>query len=246
MKKILKILIVFIIFGISFGLNSDLKGKLMGDEKLIVAEYNVNFNYTYSFAKLNNNEKDATNISHLVQYNARKFNIDPRIFTKLIYVESEYRQNVKSYKLVRANIYDETGTNIIGTKKVKKRYKNGSPIKVAYGLTMVYVKYWGHKLKDKNLFPELVGKIKSKRDIEKYILMPKYNIRLGAHILNYYLKQNNHDYELALTAYWSGNGYHYKRLKHRGIHNEYMNMILCDKYVEKRAKRHYDWKLCSI
>jgi flagellar basal body-associated protein FliL len=170
-SRIIYIVFVFVAF---------LIGRMSAVEVNITNVYDrVDYNYVFSFARVNNSEEMATRISDCIFYYCRKKNINMQIYARLIWSESRYVATEVSY-----------GTN-------------NKPL--AYGLGQVNLRWWDHKFSyavNKKYAKLLLDNPKLLYTRVAFFI--EANIDVSTDILRYYLNVNDGCYYKALTAYNGG------------------------------------------
>jgi hypothetical protein len=177
------------------------------------SSYTKDWNYVYTMARLRNKEKRSKQIADLVVRECKAKNLNTKLIARQIYKESKFKWWVKSYT-----------TN-----------RQGVKYPIAYGIMMVHLKIWAHKLYYIKQ-GKLIQKIRTYDDMEKLIIEPENNIIIGTDIISYYVKKYDGDYEKGLTAYFAGgSSEEMKQLLEYDISNHYSEDIIDGDIIEREV-----------
>jgi hypothetical protein len=205
--------------------------NLLWNEKLVIMKIlvddNKDWNYSYSYAIIKNNDKISCRIADCIIKFSRKNNLNPRIVTRKIWKETKFKQHEYSYK-------DKIVTNngIIKTNRII----------IAYGLSQIHLKK--HDVRLYYVFNKKYAKRLHEDPDFKYkmIFFIGVNIKLGTDILSEYRERFNGDYYAGLTAYWAGPGSDEFDDFKNGITNQYALDIMSGTNYDNKMITFNNWK----
>jgi len=221
-------------------------GAIINNENIINKSFIKNsniYNYVYSMVDIFNNKKTSRKYTKLIIKNAKKYNIDEKMYARQIMIESSFKRYAKSSKgaVGLAQIIPKYWLHLLNNFDDIELKKNMKQAKLKSGYSDYM--YWAiYEISLKKKITETqqsnLDNYKLKRDkyiryIKKYFYIPEYNLEMGAMIVRKYLDKNKQNKYKAYYDYNAG-GNRKKHIKESVVYAE--NII-------DGTKLHYDLKL---